>query len=479
MDSYTRVQVIQPVKPAHQLITFNFLSDIPPPSTMIKPQIYEQNYISEDLRKKIEGSSSFTGSHSANTLFRSSSGPSEALLDLTHRTSTNSLPSRKCGQFSDIINHESAISNISDYNSDKIVSMNRIPFLAFEVPENKMESLTDTNYKYTVGRHDYNFTVQHDHSQPLDLSTRKCKEIPSSSQDVSSTQDMFLQPSSSSTSNTETATTNRSFLGIADILKNNKPIIKSSPISASSRQVPILNYKTNLPTLLCPKPVRPRTFIEMYKSFERESVCYPHLPFSNGRIEGSVLQPPSVLYSRQFPEMRPNGSRELVSMRVIKDRYCCKFCGKVFPRSANLTRHLRTHTGEQPYKCKFCERSFSISSNLQRHVRNIHNKERPFRCSLCDRCFGQQTNLDRHIRHHEDDSTSETPDSSSSPEEKLIELVEDDTSKSSEDESRQITEPDQPTEESRRGIRRPLTPDEPLTSQLIDCMIPAKRMRMT
>ena len=62
-------------------------------------------------------------------------------------------------------------------------------------------------------------------------------------------------------------------------------------------------------------------------------------------------------------------------------RYTCKFCSKSFPRSANLTRHLRTHTGEQPYKCKYCERSFSISSNLQRHVRNIHNQEKPFRVS--------------------------------------------------------------------------------------------------
>ncbi|XP_055540420.1 transcription factor hamlet [Wyeomyia smithii] len=87
-----------------------------------------------------------------------------------------------------------------------------------------------------------------------------------------------------------------------------------------------------------------------------------------------------------------------------KDRYSCKFCGKVFPRSANLTRHLRTHTGEQPYKCKYCERSFSISSNLQRHVRNIHNKERPFKCALCERCFGQQTNLDRHLKKHEADA---------------------------------------------------------------------------
>lgn len=60
--------------------------------------------------------------------------------------------------------------------------------------------------------------------------------------------------------------------------------------------------------------------------------------------------------------------------RTGRERYSCKYCGKVFPRSANLTRHLRTHTGEQPYSCKYCDRSFSISSNLQRHVRNIHNK---------------------------------------------------------------------------------------------------------
>lgn len=89
----------------------------------------------------------------------------------------------------------------------------------------------------------------------------------------------------------------------------------------------------------------------------------------------------------------------------LKDRYTCRFCLKIFPRSANLTRHLRTHTGEQPYKCQYCERSFSISSNLQRHVRNIHNKEKPFRCHLCDRCFGQQTNLDRHLKKHDSPSS--------------------------------------------------------------------------
>uniref|UniRef100_A0A914N4E9 C2H2-type domain-containing protein n=1 Tax=Meloidogyne incognita TaxID=6306 RepID=A0A914N4E9_MELIC len=115
---------------------------------------------------------------------------------------------------------------------------------------------------------------------------------------------------------------------------------------------------------------------------------------------GKITQRKGIRKSR---EGKINGTR--ITGQTIKERYQCRFCQKVFPRSANLTRHLRTHTGEQPYKCQHCERSFSISSNLQRHVRNIHNKEKPFRCSHCDRCFGQQTNLDRHLKnakgHHE------------------------------------------------------------------------------
>ncbi|TMW50015.1 hypothetical protein DOY81_004932 [Sarcophaga bullata] len=122
---------------------------------------------------------------------------------------------------------------------------------------------------------------------------------------------------------------------------------------------------------------------------------------------------PAITPNQQYRQKRPTTVNSRTNTQVSsnlsyksKDRYTCKFCGKVFPRSANLTRHLRTHTGEQPYKCKYCERSFSISSNLQRHVRNIHNKERPFKCEICERCFGQQTNLDRHLKKHEADAAS-------------------------------------------------------------------------
>lgn len=96
----------------------------------------------------------------------------------------------------------------------------------------------------------------------------------------------------------------------------------------------------------------------------------------------SHLTPHSTQNHYNMPGMNPFSFGPLTGMNKSKDRYSCRFCGKNFPRSANLTRHLRTHTGEQPYKCQFCERSFSISSNLQRHVRNIHNKEKPYKVRL-------------------------------------------------------------------------------------------------
>ncbi|XP_062459138.1 histone-lysine N-methyltransferase MECOM isoform X2 [Pezoporus occidentalis] len=130
----------------------------------------------------------------------------------------------------------------------------------------------------------------------------------------------------------------------------------------------------------------------------------------------STLKPEANELIQSVPSMfnfrAPPSTLPETLLRKGKERYTCRYCGKIFPRSANLTRHLRTHTGEQPYRCKYCDRSFSISSNLQRHVRNIHNKEKPFKCHLCDRCFGQQTNLDRHLKKHENGNMSGTATSS-------------------------------------------------------------------
>ncbi|KAK3849047.1 hypothetical protein Pcinc_044184 [Petrolisthes cinctipes] len=230
------------------------------------------------------------------------------------------------------------------------------------------------------------------------------------------------------------------FLRISELLKDTTTTTSSNP---PPPQPPcIMETPSKLP-LAYPRPLHP-ALLDMYRSLDRNLERSPLLPGGGLPSSRYPLLPPyfpptsmagmglglnrsaglDMLKAHMSTTARPYGdiSRpyDLMATHMprAKDRYSCKFCGKVFPRSANLTRHLRTHTGEQPYKCKYCERSFSISSNLQRHVRNIHNKEKPFKCPLCDRCFGQQTNLDRHLKKHELEGPNppdspEAPDSSS------------------------------------------------------------------
>ncbi|XP_035215505.1 histone-lysine N-methyltransferase PRDM16-like [Stegodyphus dumicola] len=201
------------------------------------------------------------------------------------------------------------------------------------------------------------------------------------------------------------------------------PVQESMPqLELQKRESPPLPPSPSKMPMAYPRPIHPMFLESMYR-LQHEKPAFnlfpsperlmppfpPRYPFLGPLLSAN----PSFDFMRAHMEKVSKPMHEIMSPHLskAKERYSCKFCGKIFPRSANLTRHLRTHTGEQPYKCKYCERSFSISSNLQRHVRNIHNKEKPFKCPLCDRCFGQQTNLDRHLKKHEADGPTILDDS--------------------------------------------------------------------
>ncbi|XP_075937122.1 uncharacterized protein LOC142937892 [Anarhichas minor] len=79
--------------------------------------------------------------------------------------------------------------------------------------------------------------------------------------------------------------------------------------------------------------------------------------------------------------------------------YACDWCCKSFAQSADLRRHLRTHTGERPHRCTFCSKSFSQRGNLRRHLR-IHTGERPYSCPYCCRTFSDGDTMKKHKRTH-------------------------------------------------------------------------------
>ncbi|XP_070944242.1 LOW QUALITY PROTEIN: zinc finger protein 324A [Macaca nemestrina] len=125
----------------------------------------------------------------------------------------------------------------------------------------------------------------------------------------------------------------------------------------------------------------------------------PDLEATSGRGHhgmGPTWQEPQRLLGGQEPstwdelgEALPAGEKS----------FECRACSKVFVKSSDLLKHLRTHTGERPYECAQCGKAFSQTSHLTQHQR-IHSGETPYACPVCGKAFRHSSSLVRHQRIH-------------------------------------------------------------------------------
>ena len=91
-----------------------------------------------------------------------------------------------------------------------------------------------------------------------------------------------------------------------------------------------------------------------------------------------------------------NAAKSNKKKRATKKQYKCSYCGKIWKKKNDLTKHIRMHTGERPFQCEYCPKAFKQKHHLTKHIRT-HIGEKPYKCHYCDKRFRYVWNRIGHV----------------------------------------------------------------------------------
>lgn len=117
------------------------------------------------------------------------------------------------------------------------------------------------------------------------------------------------------------------------------------------------------------------------------------------------------------PGQQPPAMNNIQHNRKPKKKHLCPNCGREFPHSSALKRHLVIHSGKRPFKCFICGRGFTQDGNLKTHMKvhrgELHKwtlvqekKQLPearIAANICGECgmdFPEKQQLEKHRESH-------------------------------------------------------------------------------
>ncbi|XP_055541878.1 zinc finger protein 497-like [Wyeomyia smithii] len=109
-------------------------------------------------------------------------------------------------------------------------------------------------------------------------------------------------------------------------------------------------------------------------------------------------------------------------VRKVEEEFECEVCGKKMKYKSNYTNHMKTHGPEHSkqikadpdsppkkiYLCSICGRNCGSSSNLTVHMRR-HNGQAICSCSVCGKGYPRKADLVMHMRRHTGEKPYECP----------------------------------------------------------------------